>query len=172
MRKFSILLTVFGLSLAMQCNAQNWVVDYGADKNKVSVYNSNTAKDFAEDAPYGPMSFRIDKQQLRLLDSIAGRLVTIDKRNKIKSSSQVPELQSFKLLEDFAYIENEKSFWVADAVDRVIRKVGPRGDILVKIDSKSLPGGKIIQVNQIEVDSKGYLYVGDCGLARRSVFNK
>lgn len=172
MKHISTLLTAFSLGLALQCSAQTWVLNYGTEKDKVSVYNSNTAKDFAEDAPYGPMSFRVDKQQLKLLDSVSGRLLILDKKNKIRASVQVNELQSFKLLEDFAFVEKEKCFWVADAVDRNILKISSKGDILVKITPSSLPGGKILQINQIEVDSQGNLYIGDCGLSRLSVFNK
>ena len=100
---------LFGLA-SVSCNAQTWNLEYGNENGKVAFYNSNNTPDFAEDAPYGPMSFRVDKHYLKVLDSVAGRLLIVDKNNKIKAAIQVPELQSFKLLEDFAFVENEKSF--------------------------------------------------------------
>ena len=76
MRKTFVLLSAILFGLSAQCHALSWTIDYGTpkDKGKVSVYNNITAPDFAEDAPYGPMSFRVIKEDLWLLDSVSGRL--------------------------------------------------------------------------------------------------
>jgi hypothetical protein len=171
MRKFWAVAAIIMLGLPMQVKASNWSISYGKDREAVAVYNSNTAKDFTEDSPYGPMSIRIQRDALWVLDSVGGRLLSYDKKGKLKTAVQVPNLKEFKLLEDFAFTPTENAFWVANAEDRIVRKVDFLGKQLLELDGNSAPNGGFVQVNQMEVDSKGNLYVGDCGLGRLSVFN-
>jgi hypothetical protein len=171
MRKIWALATIIMLGLPVQVTALNWSLNYGKDRDAVAVYNSNTEKDFTEDSPYGPMSIRVQKDNLWVLDSVGGRLLSFDKKNKLRGAVQVPNLNPFKLLEDFVFVPGGNAFWVANAEDRIIRKLDLQGKQLLALDGNNAPNGGFVQVNQMEVDSKGNLYVGDCGLARLSIFN-
>ena len=68
------------LSLTSICQAQSWSIEYGKETGKVSYYNSKSDPNFAEDSPYGPMSFRVVGDNLWVLDSVAGRLICFDKK--------------------------------------------------------------------------------------------
>lgn len=173
MRKTFVLLSAILFGLSAQCHALSWTIDYGTpkDKGKVSVYNNITAPDFAEDAPYGPMSFRVIKEDLWLLDSVSGRLLSFNKDGKAIKQIDIPNLNEFKLIEDFAFSHDQSGVWVANAEDRTVKKISLSGEQLLEIDGNKIPGGNFVQVNQLETDSKGNLYIGDCGLARLLIFN-
>jgi len=117
------------------------------------------------------MSFRVIKENLWLLDSVSGRLLSFNKDGKPIKQINVPNLNEFKLIEDFAFSPDQSSVWVANAEDRTVKKITLSGEQLLEIDGSKIPGGNFVQVNQLETDSKGNLYVGDCGLARLLVFN-
>lgn len=169
------LVTAFVMGLALQGQAQSWKINYGSEKGSVAVYNSKTAPDFAEDAPYGPMALRIFDKNLWLLDSIGGKVYSFDSQNNLKTDVSVPGLEKFKLLEDFALVAGAsgrpESIWVADAADCVLRKISlANGKELLRIGGRGSEPGKFMQINQIEVDAGGRLYVGDYGRTVISVF--
>lgn len=155
----------------------DWEVGYGNEKGKAAVFNSKTSRTFTEDSPYGPMSFRIVKDNLWLLDSIGSRIYCFDEKNKLKNEIMISGLQKNTLLEDFALNYgsngNVESFWVADAADCLIRKVSSaNGSELLKIGGNGNETGKFLQINQLETDKSGRLYVGDCGRRLICVFTR
>ncbi len=169
------LLVLFVIGLAVQAQAQSWKIGYGNDKGKVAVYNSKTDPKFAEDAPYGPMAFRVFAENLWLLDSIGGRIYGFDQQNSLKTEIAVPGLEGFKLLEDFALLTGAsgqpETAWVADAAGCFVRKLSlADGKELLRIGGRGTEPGKFLQINQLEVDAGGRLYVGDYGRTVISVF--
>ena len=169
------LLALFVMGLAAQGQAQSWKIGYGSDKGMVAVYNSKTDPKFAEDAPYGPMAFRVFAENLWLLDSIGGRIYGFDQQNSLKTQISVPGLEGFKLLEDFALITGAsgqpETAWVADAAGCFVRKLSlADGKELLRIGGRGTEPGKFLQINQLEVDAGGRLYVGDYGRSVISVF--
>ncbi len=174
-RVFVALILVFMVSVGVQAQPQSWQINYGSDKGKVAVYNSKTDPKFAEDAPYGPMAFRIYDRSLWLLDSIGGRIYGFDQGNALKADVSIPGLEGFKLLEDFALVAgtsgNPESVWVADASDCFVRKISlADGKELLRLGGRGSESGKFLQINQLEVDAGGRLSVGDYGRTVISVF--
>lgn len=172
--KFVVSVIVCFLAMAVASHAQQWSLPYGNDKEQVAFYNS-TSPGFAEDAPYGPMSFRVVKDQLWVLDSVGGRVLGIGAKNEIKSEVKIAGLLKNALLEDFALVAgssgNPETVWVADAAECVIRKLSlANSRELIKIGGNGNAPGKFLQVNQLEVDRGGRLYVGDIGRQVVAVF--
>ena len=161
--------------LQLQSQSQAWKIAYGTDKGKVAVYNSKTDPKFAEDAPYGPMAFRVFDENLWLLDSIGGHIYGFDRQNSLKTEVKIPDLEGFRLLEDFALVTGTsgkpETAWVADAAGCFIRKLSlADGRELLRIGGRGTEPGKFLQINQLEVDAGGRLYVGDYGRTVISVF--
>ncbi len=174
-RRISAALAVCLFALSVAANAQSWKIPYGSEKGKVAVYNSKTDPKFAEDAPYGPMAFRVYNENLWVLDSIGGRIYGFDQKNELKTDVTVSGLEGFKLLEDFALVAGAsgrpESAWVADAASCDIRKISlVDGKELLRIGGRGSEPGKFLQINQLEVDAGGRLYVGDYGRTVISVF--
>ncbi len=171
----SLLCTAAILSLTNICQAQSWSIEYGKETNKVSYYNSKSDPNFAEDSPYGPMSFRVIGDNLWVLDSIAGRIIGFDNKGNSRKVINVPELEGFKLLEDFAFAADGlgkfNAVWVANAADSVIRKISiSDGKVLTKVGGNGNEPGKVLQVHQLEVDVAGRLYVADIARNTISIF--
>ncbi len=151
-----------------------WHLGYGSEKGKVAVYNANTSKEFKEDQPFGPMSFRI-QNDLWLLDSIGSRIYRLNGENKVVGCHELAGLPTNVLLEDFALVNGSngepESVWVAEAAGCEIRKISlANGKELVKIGGNGNEPGKFLQINQLEIDRTGRLYVGDIGRAKLAVF--
>lgn len=176
-RAIIALSAVLILGAACQTFAQPWQVKYGSEKGHVAVCNSKTDPKFSEDAPYGPMSFRVVQGQLWLLDSIGGKLLCLDEKNEVKSELAIQGLASNVLLEDFAIVAGSsgkpETVWIADAADCMIRKISlANGKELLRIGGNGAVAGKFLQINQLEVDRGGRLYVGDYGRNLISVFTQ
>ena len=172
--KFVVFSVVFFLAIAGMSHAQQWSLAYGTGSDKVAFYNA-TSPGFTEDASYGPMAFRVVKDQLWLLDSVAGRLLALDSKSQLKTDIRIPDLPQNVLLEDFALVTgsagNPETVWIADAADCSIRKVSlANGRELVKIGGNGNESGKFLQINQLEVDRGGRLYVCDIGRQVVAVF--
>lgn len=155
--------------------ADGWSLNYGTDDGKIAVYNANTDQNFKEDQPFGPMSFRINKGCLWLLDSIGSRIYKIGNDKKATKSFKLPGMPENLLLEDFALINGSsgepESVWVAEAANSEVKKISlADGKELVKIGGSGNEPGKFQQINQLEVDRTGRLYVGDIGRAVLAVF--
>ena len=174
MKSISLLCAAF-LGLSTICQAQVWSLDYGNENGKLAFYNSSNDPNFAEDSPYGPLSFRVINNNLWVLDSIAGKLSCFDEKGKFLKSIAVAGLEGFKLLEDFALVgddpANPESVWIANAADNLIRKISlSDGKIINQIGGLGNEQGKVLQVSQLEVDAGGRLYVGDIGRNKLSIF--
>ena len=176
MKHKSLLFALTFLSISAIAQANTWALEYGEKEGKLSYYNRKSDPNFAEDSPYGPMSFRVLGDNLWVLDSIAGKLICFDKNGKLLKSIVVPNLEGFKLLEDFALVgkdkDNPEAVWIVNAADCTLRKISiSDGKVLAEVGGNGNEPGKILQVNQIEVDSYDRLYVGDIARNTLSVFN-
>ncbi len=172
--KFIALSVVCFLAIACTTHAQTWSLAYGTGRDQVAFYNS-TSPGFSEDAPYGPMAFRVVKDQLWVLDSVGGRILGVGSKNEIKTEVKITGLPQNVLLEDFALVTgssgNPETVWVADAAECSIRKLSlANGRELVKIGGNGNESGKFLQIGQLEVDRGGRLYVGDVGRQIIAVF--
>jgi hypothetical protein len=79
------------------------------------------------------------------------------------------------LLEDFALIKGSRgepeSVWVAEAAECSVAKISlANGKELLRIGGHGVEPGKFKQINQIEVDRTGRVYVGDIALAKIAIF--
>lgn len=180
MKSISLLYVAIFLSLASLCQAQSWSLQYSnevnKDNNKVAFYNHNSDSDFAEDSPYGPMSFRVIGEKLWVLDSVGGKLKCFDKSGKLIKNIAVPVSEDFCLLEDFAFegkdLNNPTFVWIANAADCLVSKISlSDGKIITKIGGNGNESGKILQVNQLEVDIAGRLYVADIARSKILIFS-
>jgi hypothetical protein len=155
--------------------ANDWQISYGKEKGTVAVFNSKTDPKFAEDAPIGPMAFRVLQNQLWLLDSIGGKLIRYSEKGEAIFELKIQGLPENVLLEDFALVKGNsgspETVWVAEAADCAIRKISlANGKELVKIGGSGNVAGKFLQISQLETDYNGRLYAGDCGRNVISVF--
>ncbi len=172
--KFIALFIVCFLAIICTASAQSWSLAYGAGRDQVAFYNS-TSPGFTEDAPYGPLAFRVVKDQLWVLDSVGGRILGIGSKNEVKTEVRITGLPKNVLLEDFALVAgssgNPETAWVADAAECSIRKLSlANGRELVKIGGNGSESGKFLQISQLEVDRGGRLYVCDIGRQIVAVF--
>ena len=164
------------LGLTPLCQAQSWSLDYGNENGKVAYYNSSNTPDFAEDSPYGPLSFRVKGDNIWVLDSIAGKLSLFDKDSKLVKSIVVPGLEGFRLLEDFALVGNDplnpEAVWIANAADVSIKKISlENGSLISRLEGDGTDNGRFGQIHQLEVDAGGRLYVADIAKSKISVFS-
>lgn len=176
MKSISLLCVTALMGLvSLNCQAQSWSLEYGNEEGKVAFFNSNNNPNFAEDAPYGPLSYRVIENKLWVLDSIAGQLGCYDENGKLIKNVVVPGLEGFKLLEDFALfgsdLNNPEYVWIANAADNLVRKISlTDGKVLAQVGGLGNEPGKIVQVSQLEVDAGGRLYVADIGRSKLSIF--
>lgn len=174
MKVNSALCAVF-IAVSSLCQAQTWSLEYGNKIDQLGYTNRwNTSERF-EGVPYGPMSFRVINSKLWVLDSVSGRIFCLDENSKVLKNINMPSLKGFMLLEDFALVgddpSNPDAVWVANASDKMIRKVSASdGKVLAQFGGFGNQPGKVIQVNRLEADAGGRLYVGDVGRKKISVF--
>jgi sugar lactone lactonase YvrE len=169
----TVALVVTTASAALAADA--WKIPYGKEKGQVACYNANTDKKFAEDQPFGPMAMRVVKDRLWLLDSIGGRIYSFSQDNRLASSLEFKGLPGNLVLEDFALVNGSsgepESVWFAEAAECFVRKVSlASGKELLKIGGNGNAPGKFLQINQLETDRTGRLYVGDVGRGVIAVF--
>ncbi len=176
MKSISLLCVAAILGLAPICQAQSWSLEYGTEEGKVAYFNSKNTPDFAEDAPYGPLAFRVYGDKLWVLDSIAGKLTQFDNAGKALKTIVVPGLEGFKLLEDFALDgddpNNPDAVWIANAADVLVRKISVAdGKVLYQLEGNGTEEGKFGQIHQLETDAGGRVYVADIAKNKISVFS-
>lgn len=172
--KFLAFFVACFLAITVMTSAQQWNLAYGSGRDQLAFYNA-TSKGFGEDAPYGPMAFRVVKDQLWVLDSVGGRLLALDSKGAVKKEIRIADLPENVLLEDFALVAgasgNLETAWVADASDCSIRKISlANGRGLVKMCGNGNESCKFLQISQLETDRGGRLYVGDIGRQIVAVF--
>lgn len=174
--KIYLFLTIAFIIALSSCYAQNgWNIPYGQSADEVGIFNSNTDPDFSEDMPFGPMSFRIHNQKLWLLDSIGAGIKVFNKEGLV-NNLKFKNMPENHLLEDFAIVTDDnnriESVWVAEAAESVIYKFSAKtGNKQHSFGSRGAHQGQFLQINQIELDNKNRLYVGDYGKSLISVFS-
>lgn len=172
--KFVALLLICACVMTSAVYAQTWQLSFGNEKNQVAFYNAGSPG-FKEDASYGPLAFRVVKDRLWLIDSVAGRILAFDSNNSVKTEVKIVGLPENTLLEDFALVVgaagNPETVWVADAADCTLRKISlANGRELVKIGGNGNESGRFLQISQLEVDRGGRLYVCDIGRQIIAIF--
>ncbi|MBF0409509.1 MAG: hypothetical protein HQM10_19370 [Candidatus Riflebacteria bacterium] len=155
---------IFSSQLLLAGDAISWKIKYGESEEKLAFQNSRNTKVFIEASALGPQSFRIIKNELWIADSLNGRILSFGSDGSLKKHIKLSDMASNTYLEDFAFSYNTSGkpeiLWVADAADLTIRKID-----LASSREISRIKGDFVQINQLETDSRGRLYVGDYGKA-------
>lgn len=137
-----------------------WNVGLGnaADQAALSVPRAGEPH---EDPVYGPLSFRVIRDLLWVADSVRGRLLAFRRSGALARIITIPAVPENTLLEDFCVDSFGGRVWVADAADGSIRSI----DVATGREmARCSPGNlRLAQVKQLEVDSRGNLFVWDLG---------
>lgn len=168
---------------AIKVEKDEAVLAYGDEKHKLAFINQNKYPGIEEPIPFGPLSFRVIDNNFWIADSVAGKLVQVNRENKVLAElSVIPENQvkpqkAYEndpclqvLIEDFAPIKGEynmlTAILVAESMENRL--------ILVDLDGKiqkvvNIPEFK--QLYKIEISAAGTIYVADKGAQRIFVFD-
>lgn len=151
----------------------DWEIGFGKDKGQVSL----RAPINDEDVPVGPSSYRLINNDLWVLDSAGGAIRCYGADNKIKSEMVIAQdnaKQGFAkdaLLDDFAVqiVNGEVTALIAvDSMHRQIIKFDKQGKELLQL---KISPEQLIQMDAVEIDSKGQFYVGDFAKSYIAVFS-
>ncbi len=180
--KKKLVITIL-LTLAFtQLNAQI-ELNYGEGKGFLSYINQNNYPGLQEAVPYGPLSFRIADNFFWIADSVKGVILKVNNKGQI--TKEIPVLppntkkpiSEFKndpcmqiLIEDFAFVTGAygeiKSIWAVDSFESKVINLDLNGNIIKEITNPCF-----IQLDKIEVGSKGHIFVSDKGAQKIFVFN-
>lgn len=158
-----VAILILGIAVPGMCN---WEITFGKEVAQVGFVNPPAGP---EDFPLGPNSFKLIDGKLWLADSVKGRILSFSVENKLETTISVPGLAKQFYLDDFAVqISNGKvvAVWVAERFANELVKVSPDGKELVRVKATSLA-----QIDELTVDSKGQLYVGDFGKSQLAVYS-
>lgn len=169
---------------AIKAEKDEAVLAYGDEKHKLAFINQNKYPGIEEPVPFGPLSFRVIDNNFWIADSVAGKLVQVNRENQVLAElSVIPENQvkpkkAFEndpglqvLIEDFAPIRGEynilSALLVAESMENRL--------ILVDLDGKiqkvvTIP--EFSQLYKVEVSGAGTVYVADKGAQRIFVFDQ
>lgn len=170
-------LVVVMMSMASNCHALSWSLGYGNGPGELKIFNKKTAPDkFREDAPLGPCSFRVVDNELWLLNSVGTELYKFAPDGSLLYSLKLPELDGYSLYSDFGFVFDSDGLpeyvWVANDGDSVVRKVSLKtGEIPLSIGGQGSEPGKFIQIDQLETDVVGRVYISDIAKKSISVFS-
>ena len=146
--------------------AADWQLTFGRESGQVGV----TVPANAEDLPVGPSSFRGVGQDLWVLDSVKGRVICLDGSGSIKKEVVLPKLKPEFILSDFALQtgqNNEVTGVVAlDMMAREIVVANGEG-----VELRRIAADGLIQLDEIDIDNKGQIYVGDYASAKIAVYS-
>ena len=143
-----------------------WDLKLGPASNELGFVNPPSGP---EDFPLGPHSFRLAHGELWVADSVKGRILKIGKKAEVLTEIKVPGLKEPFFLDDFAIQFNGEeviALWVAERFSTELIKVSPDGKELVRVKNSGLA-----QLDELGVDSKGQLYVGDFGKSLLATFS-
>jgi hypothetical protein len=105
--KTRLCVLVAGMSLLAASAFAQVNLQFGKGDDKVSFWNTTVASDVEELDPAGPMAFRVLNEEFWVADSLAGRLLLLDKAGKQKAEVAVHEPGDNRI-EDFALITGPK----------------------------------------------------------------
>lgn len=143
----------------------NWEIQLGQDDGRAGL----AAPISEEDSPDGPASFRVLNGNLWILDSVKGRAICLDAENKLSRTVKFPSLKAEYILTDFALQTSAAGELIAiAAIDMRAKEI-----VVVDIEGKEIrriKAEKMMQLDEIDIDSQGQVYVGDYAAASISVF--
>jgi len=144
----------------------NWEIPFGQEKTQVGI----TAPVHAEDMPVGPGSYRAHGSDIWVLDSVKGRVLCFGADNKISQEVAFPALGKDFILTDFALQLGENSEVKAVAtIDMRAKEI-----VVAGLDGKEIrriKAGNMMQLDEIDIDRNGQVYVGDYAAASIAVFS-
>lgn len=174
MKYLYILAVIASSILSVLYASGGWVVNFGTTASEIGFYNRNINPNI-EGPAFGPMSFRVSAGKLWLADSVNGRILCFDTSNNLQLSVALQRITPETLIEDFALPKTDQDppyIWIAEGAERTIRKISiPEGAESQVIGGHGSEPGKFIQIQTIETDSAGNLYVGDIGKSVISIFS-
>ncbi|GAB4280397.1 MAG: hypothetical protein Kow0029_24930 [Candidatus Rifleibacteriota bacterium] len=157
-----ITILVLGITAPAMCN---WELMFGKEASQLGFVNPPPGP---EDPPLGPASFRLVEGNIWVLDSVKGQVLCFNPENKLTANVKIPGLPKQFYLDDFAIqLKDGKpvSIWVAERFSNEIIKVSMNGKELARTKTGQA------QLDQLEVDSTGQLYVGDFGKSELAVYS-
>ncbi len=144
----------------------NWELTFGKEDERVGLMAPLNEQDF----PDGPGAFRVVENDLWVLDSVKGRVLCVSAEN---SFSKVVKFQGLKpefILTDFALQRSsDGTVQAVVAIDMRSKEI-----IVVSVDGKELKRIKaeqMMQLDEVDVDTEGQIYVGDYSACSISVFS-
>ncbi|HNS10271.1 MAG TPA: hypothetical protein PKN29_11255 [Candidatus Ozemobacteraceae bacterium] len=166
MRKATVTLMamfMFAFSSPAFCN---WEIPFGQEKAQVGI----TAPVHDEDMPVGPGSYRAHGSDIWVLDSVKGRVLCFGADNKVRQEVALPALGKDFILTDFALQLGENGEVKAVAtIDMRAKEIVVAG--LDGKEIKRIKAGNMMQLDEIDVDRNGQVYVGDYAVASIAVFS-
>ena len=143
----------------------NWELPFGKEDQRVGV----SAPMNEQDAPDGPASYRVVNGNLWVLDSVKGRVLCFSGENKLIQTVIFPTLKPEFILSDFALQLSS-----AGEVQAVVT-VDTRAKEIVVVDAagkelRRIKADSMTQLDEVDVDSEGRIYVGDYAAGSISVF--
>jgi hypothetical protein len=143
-----------------------WHLGYGDGPDQVGFMNANSAKEFEDPVPFGPLAFRVVNGEAWVADSVRARILVLGQDGKVRLTFAVPT-DGPGLLEDLAVATDEAGVVTAVFVLRghsqEIVEFAPTGDLRRTMGGRGDAPGMYIQMHRIEVSKDGHLFVADKG---------
>lgn len=144
----------------------NWELNFGKEDERVGI----TAPMNEEDSPDGPGAFRIAENDLWVLDSVKGRAVCVNSENTFSKVVKFPDLKPEFILTDFALQRSAtgdvQAIVTIDMRAKEIVVVSVEGQELKRINASQM-----LQLDEVDVDTEGQIYVGDYAAGNILVFS-
>ncbi|MDD3147254.1 MAG: hypothetical protein PHD82_08130 [Candidatus Riflebacteria bacterium] len=166
MKKTTVtLLAVMLLALSTPAFS-NWELKFGTEDERVGVLAPMNEEDF----PDGPGAFRVVENDLWVLDSVKGRVLCVNADGSFSKVVKLPGLKAEFVLTDFALQRSPSGTVEAVvAIDMRAKEI-----VVVGIDGKELrriKAEQMMQLDEVDVDTEGQIYVGDYAACSISVFS-
>lgn len=160
-----ILISVLFFLMLVQSGFCKWEISFGKKSDNIGLNLAASNEVF----PLGPCSFRVVGQNLWVLDSINGRILCFDSANSLVHNIAVPDLKAGYSLVDFAVSVEDSgvaTIIVADTNSKELIVLDGDGKVINIISDKSIK-----QIDEIDMDQNGWIYVGDYSSSSIMVFS-
>jgi hypothetical protein len=155
----ALLLSTGSMALGLELS-----LPFGSKTDQVGFQNATTNPDQEMLVPLGPLSFRCHRQEIWVADSVKGRLLLLSSDGAIQKTLAVLPATDGPLV-DFAIHQAPNgdiiSFWVLAQGSQRVVQVSPTGEVVHSFGGRGPEAGKFLQLNRIEINASGTLFIGD-----------
>jgi hypothetical protein len=153
-----------------------WNLPFGVTGAGLRYDNESVRPGIEEAAAFGPLAFRLHRNELWIADSVGGRVARVAPGQQIPTFLDVPGVASNTLLEDLALVTDLSGavvgVWVADGADLTVRHISiADGREMMRVGGRGDQPGSFVQIQRLEVGPTRRLYVGDVGRGVISIFS-